>query len=113
MATITRRELIEQAATKVGALGAGQALEVEDLNVIDSYCTQLFDQLAEDEILTVGDDDAIPASWAPYLSSLLANLIAPDYGMPFQTDAKQAYEAILRRLVRQKETFEPLQVDYF
>lgn len=113
MASLTRRELVDQAATKVGALGAGQTLEVEDLDVIDRYATQLFDQLGEDDILTIGDEAEIPASWSPYLAALLANLIGPDYGTPFDLAIKQMNEAILRRLVRATETFEPLQVDYF
>src|SRR5262245_17058889 len=113
MATFTRRELIDQAATKVGALGAGQTLEVEDLDVLQDFATALFDQLGEDGILSIGDDDAIPASWCPYLASLLANLAGPDYGTAFDVSIKQTNEAILRKLVRQKETYEPLQVDYF
>jgi len=113
VSTFTRRELIDQAATKLGALGAGQTLQVEDLVAIDTQCTALFDQLAEDEILMVGDDDAIPASWCPYLASLLANLSGPDYGLGFSVDIKQANEAILRKLVRGKETYEPQTPDYF
>ena len=112
MATITRRELVDQAATKVGALGVGQTLEAEDLAVIDRMASALFDQLAEDEILQVSDDE-IPASWSPYLASLLANLIGPDYGTAFTQEVKVVNEAILRKLVRAKATFEPLATDYF
>ena len=112
MATITRRELVDQAATKVGALGAGQTLAPEDLDVIDHMASALFDQLAEDEILSVSDDE-IPASWSPFLASLLANLVGPDYGIAFSQEVKVINEAILRKLVRAKGTFEPLVVDYF
>lgn len=112
MATITRRELVDQAATKVGALGAGQTLAPEDLDVIDRFAGALFDQLSEDDILNISDD-AIPASWSPYLASLLANLAGPDYGTPYTHEVKVMNEAILRKLVRAKATFEPLAVDYF
>jgi hypothetical protein len=112
MATITRRQLVDQAATKVGALGAGQTLAAEDLAVIDRMASALFDQLAEDEILLASDDE-IPASWSPYLASLLANLIGPDYGIAFTQEVKVVNEAILRKLVRAKATFEPLVTDYF
>src|SRR5262252_5513125 len=113
METFTRRKLIDQAATKVGALGVGQTLANEDLVAIDEMATSLFDQLAEDEIVTIGDDDAIPASWCPYLATLLANLIGPDYGAPFDPNIKLSAEAILRKLVRGKETYEPQTPDYF
>ena len=113
MATFTLRQLIDQAATKVGALAAGQTLQVEDLDAFTTFATALIDQLAEDEILTIADTDSIPAAWTPYLASLLANLAGPDYGVAFSTDAKAANEAILRRLVRSKETFEAQQTNYF
>src|SRR5262245_12865159 len=113
MAEFTRRELIDQAATKVGALAAGQTLEDEDLDAFRVQAIALFDQLAEDEILSIGDDDAIPASWCPYLATLLANLAAPDYGQAFDIAVKQANEAILRKLVRAKDTFERQTPEYF
>src|SRR5262245_38540032 len=113
MSTFTRRELIDQAASKVGALGVGKTLSAEDLDVFEQFATALFDQLSEDEIVLIGDDEAIPASWCPFLASLLANLAGPDYGTAFDVSIKQTNEAILRKLVRQKETYEPLQVDYF
>src|SRR5215831_734417 len=100
MATFTRRELIDQAATKVGSLGVGQTLEVEDLQAIDTQCTCLFDQLAQDKIVFISDEDAIEASWCPHLSVLLANLCGPDYGSPFDAGVKQQHEAMLRKLVR-------------
>jgi hypothetical protein len=113
MATITRRELVDLAATNIGALAAGQVLADDDLDFIDQQCAALIDQLAEDEILYITDEQEIPASWSPYLASLLSNLIAPNYGGPFSNDTKVINEAILRKLVRAKETREPLQVDYF
>jgi hypothetical protein len=113
MATCTRNELVAQAAAKVGILGVGQALSDEDFELIDDYVDKLFDQLAEDEIWTVADEEEIPASLCPYLATLLANLCAAEYGSAFSGQVKMEHEAILRRLVRQKETFEIQQVDYF
>src|SRR5262245_61185530 len=113
MATRTRAQVIEQAANKLGCLAAGQALAVEDFDTINEYFDALADQLGEDEILTIGDESEIPASWCPYLAILLANLAAHEYGGAFSADVKAATEAILRRLVRQRETYETQQVDYF
>jgi hypothetical protein len=113
MADYTRRELVDMAAVKLGALGAGQTLSAEDLDTIDTMVPALFDQLAEDDILAIGDEEAIPASWCPYLATLLANLVGPDFGAPFDPSIKQGSEAILRKLVRGKETYEPQTPDYF
>lgn len=111
--TMTRRELVDEAASNVGALAAGATLSDEDLDVIDQMIDPLFEQLAADEILTIGDDDTIPASQFPFLGQLLANLVGPKFGLPFNKGAKDANEAIIRRLVRAGPTREPLSVDFF
>ena len=85
----------------------------EDLLAIDETPAILFDQLAEDGIVTIGDEDAIPACWCPHLATLGANLAAPKYGAPFDVEVKQRHEAMLRKLTRGHETFETQRVDYF
>jgi hypothetical protein len=113
MATITRRELVDLVAEIVGPGAAGQTLSDDDVDFIDGRLGALFDQLAEDEILAITDDDAIPASWSPYLANLGANLCALNYGGQWNDGVKISQEAILRKLVRAKETHEPVAVDYF
>jgi hypothetical protein len=113
MATITRRELVDLVAEIAGPGAAGQTLADEDVDFIDGRLGALFDQLAEDEILSVDDDDAIPSSWTPYLANLAANLCAPNYGAQWNDAVKVSQEAILRKLVRAKETRETVAVDYF
>jgi len=113
MATFTRREMIDQAAFKLGALATGQTLSAEDLAALDTITTMLLDQLAEDEIVFIADDSEIPASWVPYIAGLLANLAAPDYGGSFSGDTKNRLEYVLRKLVRGKETYEEQTPDYF
>jgi hypothetical protein len=113
MASFTRRELVDQVAFKVGILGVGSQLADDDFHAIDDMLGALFDQLAEDSILVIGDEDEIPASWCPYLATLAANLCAPQYGTAFDVGVKQANEAILRKLVRGHETFEVQRTDYF
>jgi len=113
MASFTLAELIDQAATKVGALGAGQTLSAEDFATFKDFALSLFDQLEQDEILSLADLDDIPAALAPFLATLLANLAAPDFGAPFDMSVKEQNEAVLRRLVRGTVTFEPQTPDYF
>lgn len=111
--TMTRRELVDEAASNVGELAAGATLSDEDLDTIDKMVDSLFEQLSVDEILTVQDEDEIPASQFPFLGQLLANLVGPKFGIPFSKVVKDANEAILRRLVRSGPTREPLSVDFF
>lgn len=113
MATITRRELVDRVAEIAGPGAAGQTLADEDVDFIDSQLGALFDQLGEDGILTINDDNEIPSSWSPHLAFLGANLCAFNYGGAWSSQTKIEQEAILRKLVRAKETREPLQVDYF
>lgn len=113
MATNTRRELVDLVAEIAGPGAAGQTLADEDVDFINGRLGALFDQLAEDEILTVNDDNEIPASWTPYLANLGANLCASNYGGAWSSQTKIEQEAILRKLVRAKETREPVAVDYF
>jgi len=113
MATFTERQIIEQAATKVGALGAGQALAAEDLAKFQELITSLWDQLEQDEILFLADHDAVDAYLAPYLASLLGNLASPDYGTPFSMDIKTQNEAVIRRLLRGVVTYELQTPEYF
>lgn len=113
MATFTLAELIDQAATKVGALGVGQALGAEDFAKFKEFSVALFDQLEQDEILSIADQDEIPAALAPYLATLLANLAAPDFGAPFDMSVKEQNEAVIRRLVRGTVTYEPQTPEYF
>jgi hypothetical protein len=113
MTDITKRELIDEAAIRVGALGIGQTLNADELAYFERSYRYLAAQLAEDEVLQIGDDDAIPDSWAPYIATLLANLCGPAHGVAFDLNTKVATEAILCKLVRVKETYERQITEYF
>lgn len=113
MATLTRRELVDLVAEIVGPGAAGQTLSDEDVDFINGRLGALFDQLSEDEILTINDDSEIPLSWSPYLANLGANLCSANYGGAWSSQVKVEQEATLRKLVRAKETRETLAVDYF
>jgi hypothetical protein len=111
--TFTTRQIIDQAASKVGILGAGQALAAVDLAKFQELVDCLFDQLEQDEIVSFADPDTIPGALAPYLATLLANMASPDYGAPTDLGVKEANEAVIRRLVRGTVTYELQTPDYF
>ena len=113
MPSFKLNDLINQAATKVGALGVGQTLSAEDHAKFLELSSCLFDQLEQDQILSLADLDDIPAALAPYLATLLANLAAPDFGAPFDMSVKEQNEAVIRRLVRGTVTYEQQTPDYF
>jgi hypothetical protein len=113
MATFTLREVIDEAAERLGELATGQTLNADQLTKYQNNATMLLDQLGEDGIVGIADTDSIPASYVPYLATLLANLAGPGVGVAFNLQLKQSVEATLRKLVRGSQTFEILTPDYF
>lgn len=114
MAEFTLREVIDQAARRVGQLAVGQVLNADELTSWLEAWTSLREQLAQDGIVSIANDDMIPAALAPWLATLLGNLNGPGAaGIPTSLDIKSQTEAVIRKLVRSGETFEPQQPDYF
>lgn len=113
MATFTLREVIDQAAERLGELATGQTLDADQLTQYENGATMLLAQLEQDKILSIADTEAIEASWCPYLATLLANLVGPGVGVPFSLQVKQTTEAVLRKLLRAGDTFEQQTPEYF
>jgi hypothetical protein len=113
MATVTLRQVIDEAAKRLGELATGQQLNADQLTEYRNNASYLLEQLSDDGIVTIVDEDEIPASWAPYLATLLGNLAGPGVGVPFSLEAKQQTEAVLRKLIRGTVTFEKQTPDYF
>ena len=113
MTTFTLRKVIDHAAERLGELATGQTLYADQLATYEENAVMLFEQLNEDGIVMIADPDNIPASYVPFLATLLANLAGPGVGVPFSLQLKQEAETVLRKLVRGVETFENLTPDYF
>lgn len=85
----------------------------EELDAIGMYVDPLLEQLAADEIVYIGDSNAIPDKYFLPLARLLANVAGPRFGSAMNEQAKQTDEATLRRLTAGKPTYEVLKATYF
>lgn len=75
-------------ADDLGIVGSGQSLLEEDQDKIDSRFDGLVTELQLRGIVTVNDDEAIPAEWCGPLAELLANECAPTFGVPKKSPAE-------------------------
>lgn len=121
----TTRDWIYRAMTELGRLYAGEAPLPEDYNTVEALCEPLAEQLNADEVIYIGDIDAIePKCFLP-LSRLLAIEAAPSFGNDAiqrlltstradNLDALRAREyATLRRLTAAPPTYQSVETEYF
>jgi hypothetical protein len=111
--TKTRTDLIERAATELGVLPSGQPLADEDAATLGALVDPLMRQLALDDVVDIGDDDAIPAEFFLPLARLLANEASPSFGIGYSLDAKLENERQLRRLTGARPTRERQKATYY
>lgn len=109
----TRTDLIERAATELGALTSGQSLSDEDRDTIDELVDPLVLQLSVDEIADFPDLEQIPSQLFLPLATLLANTAAPSFGQVFSPEVKAMQERYLRKLTATPATNEPVKALYF
>ena len=109
----TRDQLIERALKMIGALQPGEAAAAEDAETVDELIDPLIAQLAADRIIVIQDLDAIELEVFMPLASLLANAAGPDFGSPFNDEAKARDEATLRRINSTDPTYETMTGSYY
>ena len=111
--TKTRVDLIEQAATQLGAKTSNDPLSDEDSDTIENLVDPLVQQLSLDGVVEIGDTDQIPSEYFIALANLLANAAAPSFGQQTSPDVKFANETQLRKLSATKPTGETQRGVYF
>jgi len=111
--TKTRTDLIERAATELGALPSGETLSDEDSATLDNLVDPLVQQLSLDGVVDVSDTEAIPSEWFLSLARLLANEAAPSFGQQTSRDVRIENEGKLRKITATSPTFEPLKATYY
>jgi len=111
--TMTRTQLIREAADKLNIVATGQPLEPEYSARIDQNVDPLLLQLSMDAICEVANDSAIPSEWFDSIAGLLANVCAPYAGKMFDPQVKEYYESRLRRLTSHGPFYSVLETDYF
>lgn len=78
-ATLTRVQLVAQAATNLGVLPSGQTLSAEDSAIIDAHVPTVIADLNARAIVTITDSNAIPGGMFDALADILANEARADY----------------------------------
>ena len=111
--TKTRSDLVNRAATELGKLVSGQALETEDNATIDSLVDPLIEMLSADMVVTIDDSEAIDPRYFLPLARLLANEAAPSFGIPKSDQIEASDKMLLRRLTAAPATYETLRTTYF
>jgi hypothetical protein len=109
----TRDDLIERAATELGAKVTGQPLAAEDYDAIDNLVDPLIMQLSFDGVVHVQDSDMIQVEFFIPLGRLLANEAAISFGQQYSRDVKIVNETVLQRLSATRPTFETLESDFY
>lgn len=109
----TRVDLVERAATELGALPSGETLDPGDQATIDDLVDPLIMQLSLDGVVDVSDTDAIPSEWFLPLAKLLANVAAPSFGQQESPEVKALQERMLRKITATKPTFQVLKTTYY
>ena len=113
MATKTRVELVTRAAEKLQVIGTGQSLEDEDEDKIDAIVPALFAELSARDVYSVDDDDEIELSAFEWLAELLADLAAPDFGLPRDPNKLLFAESRLKSITASRATYEPMKSVYY
>lgn len=118
MTTKTRIDLVNQALSNLGLLAAGQVASAEDFDAMDAYVDPVIAELANRDLVTVDDDDAIPAEWFLSIATLLADKASNDFGLPGVPaapgkDPVLAAETTLREIIYARPTGERQRTEYF
>lgn len=113
MTTKTRAQLVTEAAECLQLIAAGQPLEDDDEDVIDGLVDVLVEQLAADNVVEIEDLTEIPAKYFKALGELLANACATKFGMPYDPNKKQVFEAQLKKTASASPTYETLKAVYY
>jgi hypothetical protein len=109
----TRAELVNKAISLLQQEGAGQSIDDEDFQTFDDAVEPIIAELSEDEVVTVGDTDAIDDAVFLPLARILMNEVGEDFGRPTDPAFRLECEARIRRVVAGKPLYTTLATDYF
>lgn len=110
----TSTELINEAASDIGALGPGEALSADDFAKFDSKLDGLIEELNESEGVYIADKNEIPSAFFLPLARLLGNVAgAAVVGSPLNDAAWDRDVRLLRRMNRGKSAPEQIQFDNY
>jgi hypothetical protein len=121
----TQADLVNTALGNLGALGIGQAANVEDVAYISDNVDSVLRQLAALEICFVADANFIPGEWLNPIAAILASESSSRFGVSSDDFAKLqslglgvppgsgAAAMALKQITRARPTYEPARSLYF
>lgn len=113
MGSLNSDEFADRVLSDIGELGAGQTATAEDVAEIKTRLPSFFSTLASDDVVLVADPEEIPEEWAASLARLFINENGSPWGVPWSKSVKDECEAVLRKQVSSRPTYETQAVDYF
>lgn len=113
MGSLNSDEFADRVLSDIGELGAGQTATAEDVQEIKTRLPSFLSKLAADDVVLVADPEEIPEEWAGDLARLFINENGSPWGVAWSKDVKDAVEAVLKKQVSSRPTYETLSVDYF
>ena len=117
--------LINETLGNLGALGLGQAPDVEDFAYVDSQIDNVIRMLAALEICYIADPENIPSALINPLADILASECANRFGASSDDNAKLQAKGLgvppgsgaaamaIKAMMRGRPTYQPLQSIYF
>ena len=96
----TQTDLITRALGMLGVIQVGNDPSEEDAQLVRGYIVGKFEELARRQILYVQNFDAIDDEYFLSLAKIIANAVAPEFGMPYDPDADAREEYRLRDINR-------------
>lgn len=109
----TLDQLVRRAIGILNEQGAGEAVDVEDTDLLKSYAPDLFAQLRASEIIDVADANAIDEAVFTPLARMLANEVAPEFGAPRDQAIFDGAELQIRRTLPRDSTPNYRKQQYF
>jgi len=116
--TRTRAELVLDVLERLGVAAAGQTVEIEDSNRVNSKLLGLMAEVARREIVYIADIEAIPEEWFNSLAAMVAFECRGAFGVAGEEEDKlriQSDDGIgkLKVMNSGRPTYERLVVEYF
>lgn len=108
----TRQDFIARVLNELGAVGAGQTPDAEDVADIDARIESAFAELSGRRVYYVQNAEAIADEAFEPLVAYVANMASPAYGQPKIDAVKMDAESRLRQLLR-SGVYHPVRHEYF
>lgn len=117
----TSSDLVLKVLSNLGVLAAGQTVAPEDSSVVSSQLDSIFRMLGAQEIVYVADPNSIPGEWFLDLASIVAGVVASDFGAGPEFVQKGlgvppgsgAAALSLKIMTRGRPTYEPQRTESF